>query len=140
VTTGRRIDRILGTSFLFQTRTIVRVDKNMAAKKKAKKTLLRKFSEDGYDYRVYEAETEVYVGRRKIGSIIGMKEQSGRHCFRLAFDSRSEPRTYRGRFYAAQALELIDSLVRESKKQRWSREELVIRSWDEKPRASQPPE
>ena len=92
------------------------------AVKKNKRTLLRKFSEDGYDYRVYEAETEVYVGRRKIGSIIGMKEQSGRHCFRLAFDSRSEPRTYRGRFYAAQALELIDDLVRESKKQRVPRE------------------
>ena len=66
-----------------------------------------------------------------------MKEQSGRHCFRLSCDSRREPRTYRGRVQAAEALLMIDDLKRAAKKHRWSIDELIIRSWDDKPRASQ---
>ena len=76
-------------------------------------------------------------GTSLVGLIVGMKEQSGRHCFRLACDSRREPRTYRGRVQAAQALQTIDDLKRLAKKHRWSIEELIIRSWDGKPRASQ---
>ncbi|MHB8862373.1 MAG: hypothetical protein ACYC6N_08210 [Pirellulaceae bacterium] len=91
-------------------------------------------------FHVYPAETEVFLGRRAIGTIIGMKEQSGRHCFRLACDSRREPRTYRGRVQAAQALEMIDDLKRLAKQQHWSVEEIIVRSWDGKPRASQPME
>jgi hypothetical protein len=81
--------------------------------------------------------TEVYAGRRRLGTIVGMKEQSGRHCFRLACDNRREPRTYRGRIQAAEALSLIDELKRAAAKNRWSVDELIIRSWDGKPRASQ---
>ncbi len=88
-------------------------------------------------FHVYPAQTEVFLGRRCLGTIVGMKEQSGRHCFRLACDSRRQPRTYRGRVQAAQALQMIDDLKREAKRRRWSTEELIIRSWDDKPRASQ---
>jgi hypothetical protein len=38
---------------------------------------------------------------------------------------------------AAQALEMIDDLKRQAKQQRWSVDEIIVRSWDEKPRASQ---
>ena len=36
-----------------------------------------------------------------------------------------------------EALEMIDDLKRLAKQGRWSVEEMIIRSWDEKPRASQ---
>lgn len=108
----------------------------MPAKNK-KTELIRKLREGKYQFHVYPQRTEVFIGRRSIGSIVGMKEQSGRHCFRLACDSRRTPRTYRGRAQAAQALEMIDDLKRLAKQGRWSVEEMIIRSWDEKPRASQ---
>jgi hypothetical protein len=108
----------------------------MAAKKK-KSQPIRKLREGDFTFHVYPKETEVYLRRRCLGKIKGMKEQSGRHCFRLACDSRREPRTYRGRVQAAEALLMIDDLKRAAKKQRWSLEELIIRSWDDKPRASQ---
>jgi hypothetical protein len=105
--------------------------------KKSKPELIRKLRESGFVFHVYPSETEVFQGRRCIGTIVGMKEQSGRHCFRLAVDSRRHPRTYRGRVQAAQALQTIDELKRLAKKHRWPIEELIIRSWDGKPRASQ---
>ena len=111
------------------------------AKKKKKTTknaeLLRKLREEGFTFHVYPQETEVYKGQRCLGTIIGMKEQSGRHCFRLACDQRRDPRTYRGRVQAAEALLMIADLKRDAKRHRWSTEELIIRAWDEKPRASQ---
>ena len=106
--------------------------------KKKKPELLRKFREGGFSFHVFESMTDVYAGRRRLGAIVGMKEQSGRHCFRLACDRRRDPRTYRGRVQAAEALLLIDDLKRAAKKYRWSVDELIIRSWDGKPRASQP--
>jgi hypothetical protein len=105
--------------------------------KKKKSELLRTLREGGYVFHVYAQQTEVLLGRRSIGMIVGMKEQSGRHCFRLACDSRREPRTYRGRVQAAEALEMIDELKRLAKQERWSIDEVIIRSWDGKPRASQ---
>lgn len=108
----------------------------MTAKSK-KPEVIRKLREGNYLFQVYSDKTDVFVGRRLIGTIVGMKEQSGRHCFQLACDSRREPRTYRGRVQAAQALEMIDDLKRQAKQHRWSVDEIIIRSWDEKPRASQ---
>ena len=108
----------------------------MPAKNK-KTELVRKLREGKYLFHVYPQGTEVCVGRRSIGWIVGMKEQSGRHCFRLACDSRRAPRTYRGRTQAAQALEMIDDLKRLARQGRWSVDEMIIRSWDDKPRASQ---
>ena len=109
----------------------------MAKKKKTRPELIRKLREGGFVFHMYPAETEVYRGRRSLGWIVGMKEQSGRHCFRLACDSRRSPRTYRGRVQAAEALQMIDDLRREAQKHRWAIDELIIRSWDDKPRASQ---
>ncbi|MFW6169194.1 MAG: hypothetical protein ACODAD_01805 [Planctomycetota bacterium] len=112
----------------------------MAKKKtktKTKPELLRKLREEGFTFHVYPHETEVYKGRRSLGTIVGMKEPSGRHCFRLACDERREPRTYRGRVQAAEALLMIANLTGAAKKNRWSNEELIIHAWDEKPRASQ---
>lgn len=108
----------------------------MAAKRK-KPVLLRKLREGGYLFHVYRHATEVFLGRRSIGSMVGMKEQSGRHCFRLGCDARRTPRTYRGRLQAAQALEMIDDLKRRAKRSRWTVDEIIVRSWDTKPRASQ---
>jgi hypothetical protein len=105
--------------------------------KQNKPEFVRKLREGGYLFHVCPQATEVFLGRRSIGTIVGMKEQSGRHCFRLACDSRREPRTYRGRVQAAQALEMIDDLKRLAKQGRWSIDEIIIRSWDDKPRASQ---
>ncbi len=102
-----------------------------------KPDLIRKLREGGFMFHIYPTETDVFKGRRCIGTIKGMKEQSGRHCFRLAFDSRREPRTYRGRIQAAEALLQIDDLKQAAKKYHWSNEELIIHSWDDKPRASQ---
>lgn len=109
----------------------------MAARKKKKPELIRKLREGGFVFHIYPNETDVLMGRRSLGTIVGMKEQSGRHCFRLACDNRRDPRTYRGRVQAAEALLMIDDLKRAAKKQRWSVDELIIRSWDGKPRASQ---
>jgi hypothetical protein len=106
----------------------------MAAKKSRK--LLEKVSEGGFDFHVYADATEVYVRGKRLGTILGMKELSGRHCFRLGSDSRSHPRTYRGRVRAAQALHVIEQLKRDAKKQRWSADEMIIRAWDSKPHAS----
>ena len=109
----------------------------MAVNKKTKRVLVRKLREGGFTFHIFSAETDVYIGRRYLGTIAGMKERSGRHCFRLACDSRRNPRTYRGRTQAAEALLMIDDLKRAAKKNRWSVEELIVRSWDGKPRASQ---
>ena len=105
--------------------------------KKKKRVLIRKLREGEFVFHVYSNQTEVFRGSRSLGAIVGMKEQSGRHCFRLACDSRREPRTYRGRVQAAEALQMIDDLKNLAKKKRWPVEELIVRSWDDKPRASQ---
>ncbi len=109
----------------------------MTTKKTTSPQPNRKLREGGFTFHVYPKETRVFRGRRELGAIIGMKEKSGRHCFRLAADNRSKPRTYRGRVQAAEALLAIDRIVRDAKKHRWSMHELVIRAWAEKPRASQ---
>lgn len=105
--------------------------------KPQKPELLRKLREGEYLFHVYRHATEVFLGRRPLGRIVGMREPSGRHCFRLACDARREPRTYRGRLQTAQALEMIDDLKRRAKQERWSVDQIIVRSWDTKPRASQ---
>lgn len=108
------------------------------AKKTPPPKLIRKLREDGFTFHIYSNQTRVFRGRNELGAIVGMKENSGRHCFRLADDSRRQPRTYRGRVQAAEALQAIEKLTRQAKRERWSPEELIIRSWDGKPRASVP--
>ena len=72
---------------------------------------------------------------RCIGSMVATKETNGRHCFRLGFDRRKEPRTYRGKFQAAEALKLIDELMRQAAKAKWDTEVLIIQAWDRKPQS-----
>jgi hypothetical protein len=79
----------------------------------------------------------VYHRKQQIGCVVTMLEASGRYCFRLGWDTRPKPRTYRGKVRAAQALKAIDGLKRDAKGKKLSPEELIIRSWDAKPRTAQ---
>ena len=65
-----------------------------------------------------------------------MKEATGRHCFYLGCDPRKDPRTYRGKIKAAEALHAIHKLVDVKKKKKLNLETLIIYSWDDRPRAS----
>ena len=91
-------------------------------------------SEGGYRFILGEDdETQVFKGKRDLGTIVTMLEASGRYCFRLGCDSRKEPRTYRGKVRAARALEIIDNLRREATKKKWELDELIVNAWDSKP-------
>ena len=79
---------------------------------------------------------KVIVKGKKLGEIKPMKESTGRHCFYLGFDTRKNPRTYRGKIKAAEALEAIDRLLNNQKKKRWTEQALIVNAWDERPRAS----
>jgi hypothetical protein len=81
---------------------------------------------------------DVYYRGKLIGQIIPLKEATGRHCFRLGFDSSRDPRTYRGMDRAAEALYEISQLTAKSKKSKWSTEVLIVQSWAAKPAASSP--
>lgn len=82
---------------------------------------------------------QVYYRGRNIGEVIPAKEASGRHCFYLGCDDRSEPRTYRGKTRAAEALLTVDRLASDFKKRRWAPHKLIIMAWDARPRASEAP-
>jgi hypothetical protein len=92
-----------------------------------------------FKFKPTETGFNVYVRKRLIGEILPAKEVSGRHCFYLGCDDRQEPRTYRGKHKAAEALQVIDKLRAESKKRRWSLEKLIVMAWDARPRASEAP-
>ena len=80
---------------------------------------------------------EVFVRGKSIGEIAPAKEASGRHCFYLVCDDRKEPRTYRGKIKAAEALQTISKLAADAKKRKWVTEKLIVMAWDERPRASE---
>ncbi|MCA9148006.1 MAG: hypothetical protein KDA92_01840 [Planctomycetales bacterium] len=88
-------------------------------------------SKDGFD---------VLFRGKSIGLIKPSKEASGRHCFYLGCDDRKDPRTYRGKIKAAEALHTIFKLTAEAKKKKWSPEKLLVMAWDDRPRASDAPE
>ena len=92
-----------------------------------------KFKEGRFEFRQTPEDTTVYYRGRSLGKIISMLEASGRYCFYLQCDTRREPRTYRGRVKAAEALLIVDTLKRQSKKERWSVETLITRAWESKP-------
>tara|TARA_B100000674_G_C37130066_1_gene597388 strand:+ start:96 stop:398 length:303 start_codon:yes stop_codon:yes gene_type:complete len=56
--------------------------------------------------------------------------------FSLGFDRRKPPRIYRGKVHAAEALHEIYKLAKEFRNRRWSVEQLIVLSWDQRPRAS----
>ena len=80
--------------------------------------------------------TAVFFRRRRIGVIFSAIEANGRYCFRLGCDTRRQPRTYRGRVRAAEALKAIYELKRVAARQRFSVEEIIVRAWDCKPRTA----
>ena len=93
--------------------------------------------EGGFEF-VEEGDGFVVSYRKQeLGRIVTMLEASGRYCFRLGPDMRPNPRTYRGKVLAAQALQLVDTLRREAKANKLSQEELIIRAWDTKPKSAQ---
>lgn len=79
---------------------------------------------------------KVFYRGRSIGSILPMRESTGRHCFYLGWDRRRAPRTYRGKTKAAEALHAIHQLVNEARAKQWSTEQLVVHAWDQRPTAS----
>jgi hypothetical protein len=91
-----------------------------------------------FRFKEAEDQIEVYCRGKKLGTIVGMLEASGRPCYRLGVDTRREPRTYRGRERAAEVLQVIDSLKRQAEKSKWSFEELIVRAWDAKPSTTYP--
>jgi hypothetical protein len=92
-----------------------------------------KFKEGRFEFRQTTEDTTVYYRGRCLGKITSMLEASGRYCFYLECDTRREPRTYRGRDKAAEALLIIDTLKSQAKKERWSMETLIARAWESKP-------
>lgn len=93
-----------------------------------------------YKFEATEQGFDVIFRGKSIGTILPAKEASGRHCFYLGCDDRKEPRTYRGKIKAAEALHVIYKLASEAKKKRWSVEKLLVMAWDDRPRASDAPE
>ena len=79
---------------------------------------------------------EVFYRGRSLGAILPMKEATGRHCFYLSLDRRANPRTYRGKLKAAEALHTIDRLLTMAKVKKWSREVLIVQAWDNRPNAA----
>ena len=79
----------------------------------------------------------VYLRKQELGRIVTMLEASGRYCFRIGWDTRPSPRTYRGKVRAALALQAIDALKREADAKKLSHEELIIRAWDAKPKSAE---
>ena len=96
----------------------------------------QKVKEGGFEFLVDDEEIRVFKGRREIGTLVTMLEASGRYCFRLGFDHRDEPRTYRGRVRAANALLLVEELRKEAKRRKWDADQLIIRAWDVKPKSA----
>ncbi|MCA9263121.1 MAG: hypothetical protein KDA60_04710 [Planctomycetales bacterium] len=89
-----------------------------------------------FTFKPLESGYEVSLRGKKLGSILPTKETTGRHCFILGHDARKTPRTYRGRIKAAEALLEIDKLKAEAKKKKLDIDQVIIRAWDIKPRAS----
>ena len=92
-----------------------------------------KIKEGGFEFRENPTGWTVYHGGRKLGTLVTMREVNDRYCFRLGEDEREYPRTYRGRVRAANALKTIEELLAQAKKERWSRQQLILRAWDAKP-------
>lgn len=89
-----------------------------------------------YQFESVGTGYRVSLKKRVLGTIHPTKEISGRHCFYLGCDKRSQPRTYRGMNKAAEALEVIDGLKRDGEKHKWSTEVMIVHAWDRRPQAS----
>ena len=90
-----------------------------------------------FKFKATESGFDVYYRGRRMGEILPAKEASGRHCFYLGCDDRNEPRTYRGKQKAAEALQIIHKLAADAQRKRWSLEKMIAVAWDHRPRASE---
>jgi len=88
------------------------------------------FQEGRFTFIPTERGYKVFERGRELGDIITMQEPTGRYCFRLGFDRRRSPRTFRGRIRAAEALTKITDLQREAKRKMWSLPAVILRAWD----------
>ena len=89
-----------------------------------------------YQFEDMDDGYEVFYRGKSLGRIVGIIEASGRHSFYLGCDNRDEPRIYRGKDKAAEALHTIKGIIEDAKKRRLSTEELIVRAWEDRPRAS----
>jgi len=97
-----------------------------------------RYQEGNFEFEDVPNEgTTVFFRRRKIGTIFTTVEPNGRYCFRLGCDLRRQPRTYRGRLRAAEALKIIDELKKSAERDKLSIEEIIVRAWDKKPGAAE---
>jgi hypothetical protein len=92
---------------------------------------------NSFKFKATKSGFDVYYRGRRIGSILPAKEASGRHCFYLGFDDRREPRTYRGKQKAAEALQVIHKLSSDARRRKWGLEKVIALAWDQRPRASE---
>lgn len=81
-----------------------------------------------FTFKSVEGGYTVLAGRRELGTIMQEFEPSGRYAFRLGVDSRKNPRLFRGKERAAEALQAIDDLIKRHGK---SMPQLVVAAWDE---------
>lgn len=81
--------------------------------------------------------TEVRKGKILLGYLVSRVEPTGRHCYSLKADRRKNPRTYRGKQKAAEALWRIHNLKIMGERKKWSIEQLIIQSWDSKPNSAE---
>jgi len=91
-----------------------------------------------FRYKSLDVGHEVSHRGKAIGTIVPLKESTGRHCFKLGFDKSRTPRTYRGMDRAAEALLEVTKLAERAKKSKWTTAELIVNAWSAKPAASSP--
>lgn len=89
--------------------------------------------EGGYEFHQSENGHKVIYKRKELGEIVTHQEPNGRHCFRLGADTRKNPRTYRGKVTAANALRVLDELLKEAKTEHLSEADIVLRAWERAP-------
>ena len=86
-----------------------------------------------FRFEEYDYGYEVFYRGESLGRIVAFREASGRPCFALSCDDRKEPRTYRGKVQAAEALHDVHRLKQEYAARRWPVDTLIVRAWDRRP-------
>ena len=86
------------------------------------------FEEDGFQFAPTDRGYVVFVRGRELGEIVTVRERNGRYCFRLGFDRRRRPKTFRGRIAAAEMLRNVNDLMRAAENGNWSLEVLILRA------------
>jgi hypothetical protein len=90
----------------------------------------------GFIFRPISGGWIVHYQGKSIGEIFSIREANGRPTFRLGFDQRKRPRSYRGMVVAAKALKAIATIKQKCRGQR--AESLIIQAWESKTSGSLP--